>query len=111
MVDPASGSISVEAGPGLTIVRLTGEVDAELRAEASESMALALAGDGPLLVDATATTFVDSSGIAFVMQLHRAATEAGIDVALRDPRRVLRDVLEIVGYSAQLRDADAAPVG
>jgi len=106
----AAGSIRIEAGPETTVVRLVGEIDAALRSQASESMALALTADAPVLIEATEATFIDSSGIAFVMQLHHAATEAGIDVALRDPQRVLRDVLEMIGYSDQLRDADAAPV-
>ncbi|MDM7830241.1 STAS domain-containing protein [Cellulomonas edaphi] len=104
----AAGSIRVEAAPDVTVVRLAGEIDAALRAEASACMALALTSERPVVIDASEATFIDSSGIAFVMQLHHAASEAGIDVSLRDPRRVLREVLEIIGYSDQLRDADAS---
>ena len=107
----SAGSIRVKHGPQGTVVSLVGEIDAGLRGEASESMSVALAADGPVLVDASRATFVDSSGIAFVMQLHRAGSESGIDVTLRDPNRVLRFGLEIVGYSEQLRDADADLVG
>ena len=103
----AAGTIRVEARADVTVVLLEGEIDAALRAQASASMAQALAADRPVLVDASAATFIDSSGIAFVMQLHHAAGEMGTDVSLRDPRRVLRDVLEIIGYSDQMRDADA----
>jgi len=102
----AAGSIRIEAGADVTVVSLAGEIDAALRGQASESMALALAADRPVLIDASRATFIDSSGIAFVMQLHHAAGETGLDVSLRDPQRVLRDVLEIIGYSDQLRDAD-----
>ena len=102
----AAGSIRIEADADATVVYLQGEIDAALRGQASESMAQALAADRPVLIDASAATFIDSSGIAFVMQLHHAAGETGIDVSLRDPRRVLRDVLEVIGYSDQLRDAD-----
>lgn len=108
MIDlAAAGNIRIEADPDVTVVRLDGEIDAALRDQASETMALALAADRPVLVDASKATFIDSSGIAFVMQLHHAADEAGIDVALRDPRRVLRTVLEMIGYSDRMRDADA----
>jgi anti-sigma B factor antagonist len=102
----AAGSIRVEAGADVTVVYLQGEIDAALRGQASASMAQALAADRPVVVDASAATFIDSSGIAFVMQLHHAAGESGTDVSLRDPHRVLREVLEIIGYSDQLRDAD-----
>ncbi|MBT0995561.1 STAS domain-containing protein [Cellulomonas sp. DKR-3] len=111
MVD--SGEIRVEAGPGTTVVRLVGEIDVALREQASLSMATALTGVDPIVVDSTDARFVDSSGIAFVMQMKRAADEAGLDLSLRDPHRVLRDVLEIIGASGLLRDADEepAPVG
>jgi len=102
----AMGEIRVEAGPGTTLVRLVGEIDVALREQASLSMATALTADAPIVVDATEATFVDSSGIAFVMQMKRAADEARMDLSLRDPGRVLRDVLEMIGAGSLLRDAD-----
>jgi anti-sigma B factor antagonist len=108
-----SGEICVEAWPGATVVRLVGEIDVALREQASLSMATALTRTDPIVVDATDARFVDSSGIAFVMQMKRAADEAELDLSLRDPNRVLRDVLDIIGASGLLRDADEepAPVG
>lgn len=103
----AVGSIRTEAGPEVLELRLAGEIDAALRPQASESMAVALTAGTPVVIDASDVTFIDSAGIAFVMQLHHAGSEAGIDVALRDPRRVLRDVLDMIGYGDQIRDADA----
>ena len=58
-------------------------------------------------IDSTLATFIDSSGIAFVLQLHLAASEERIPVTLLDPHRVLREVLEMVGLSGEL---PAAPV-
>ncbi|WP_231496023.1 STAS domain-containing protein [Cellulomonas sp. HZM] len=109
MSEPVS-TIRIVAEGEVTVVRMSGEIDAALRAEASACMALALAGDQPVVVDASEATFIDSSGIAFVMQLHHAASESGIEVTLRDPQRVVRTVLEVVGYSDQLRDADVVVV-
>ncbi|UJP41673.1 STAS domain-containing protein [Cellulomonas palmilytica] len=110
----AAGEIRVEAEPGLTVVRMVGEIDVALREQASSSMVAALTGDGAIVVDASDVTFIDSSGLAFVMQLLRAAREAGIAVSLRDPSRAVRDVLEIVGAASLLPESDdevAAPVG
>ncbi|GIG20845.1 hypothetical protein Cch01nite_15690 [Cellulomonas chitinilytica] len=98
----AAGTITVETQEGRTVVVLAGEIDAALREEASASMGLALINGLPIVVDSSPATFIDSSGLAFVLQLHLAAQEAGIPVTLRDPGRVVRDVLEMVGLSSEL---------
>jgi anti-anti-sigma factor len=98
----AAGTIRVEAQDARTVILLIGEIDAALRDEASACMGLALVSGAPIVLDSTQATFIDSSGIAFVLQLHLAASEAGIPVTLLDPHRVLRDVLEMVGLSDHL---------
>ena len=98
----AAGTIRVEAQDARTVIVLVGEIDAALRDEASACMGLALVAGDPIVLDSTQATFIDSSGIAFVLQLHLAATEAGIPVTLLDPHRVLRDVLDMVGLSGEL---------
>jgi len=98
----AAGTIRVDAQENRTVIVLVGEIDAALRDEASACMGLALVTGDPVVVDSTHATFIDSSGIAFVLQLHLAASEAGIPVSLLDPQRVLRDVLDMVGLSGEL---------
>ena len=100
-----AGEIGVEAEPGCTVVRLVGEIDVALREQASRSMITALTSDGAIVIDDSAVTFIDSSGIAFVLQLLHAAREAGIDVTLRDPDRAVSSVLEIVGAASLLPQA------
>ncbi len=92
----APDRIGVEVVDGSTVVRLIGEIDADLRTQASDCMGLALMQGLPIVVDAGGATFVDSAGVAFVLQLYMAAREAGIPVTLRDPHRTLRDVLAVV---------------
>ncbi len=89
-------TIEVAVTDGTTVVSLIGEIDADLRTQASDSMGLALLHGLPIVVDADRATFVDSSGIAFVLQLYMAAREAAIPMTLRDPNGVLRDVLTAV---------------
>src|SRR3954447_10430948 len=98
----AAGSIRVKAEDDRTVIALVGEIDAALRSEASACMGMALVAGDPVVVDSTDATFIDSSGIAFVLQLHLAAAEAGIPITLLDPHRVLRDVLDMVGLSGEL---------
>ncbi|TQL02097.1 STAS domain-containing protein [Cellulomonas sp. SLBN-39] len=105
--DEVVHAIRVEQHDGRAVVRLVGEIDASLRDEASASMGMALMSGVPVVVDATDATFIDSSGVAFVLQLHLAATEAQVPLTLRDPRGVLRDVLEIIGLSGAIPDDDA----
>lgn len=106
----AAGTIRVDEQAGRTVVLLVGEVDAALRDEASASMAQALISGEPVVVDTTHATFIDSSGIAFVLQLHLAAREAGIPLSLRDPHRVLRDVLDVIGMGADLLPSEPTAV-
>ena len=109
MIDraPAAGTIRVDAQDTKTVISLVGEIDAALRDEAGACMGVALVSGLPVVIDSTLATFIDSSGIAFVLQLHLAASEERIPVTLLDPHRVLRDVLEMVGLSG---DLPAAPV-
>lgn len=96
------GGIDVTSLHGRHVVRMWGEVDAALRADASASMAQALGSPAPILVDARDVTFIDSSGLAFVLQLHLAATETGQRITLRDPRREVLDRLELVGMAGEI---------
>ncbi|WP_028051182.1 STAS domain-containing protein [Cellulomonas sp. URHD0024] len=98
----AAGRIRVEAEGCSSVIVLVGEIDVALRDEASASMAQALVTGSPMIIDTTLATFIDSSGLAFVLQLSRAASEAGIAVSLRDPHRVLTDVLEMIGLGGEL---------
>ncbi len=95
------GGIDVTTAGGRTLVRLWGEVDAALRADASTSMAQALTSTAPIVVDATGVTFIDSSGLAFVLQLHLAAAETGQRLTLRDPHRELVDRLDLLGIAGE----------
>ena len=112
MIDsaPAAGTIRVEAQDTKTVISLVGEIDAALRDEAGACMGLALVRALPVVIDSTLATFIDSSGIAFVLQLHLAASEEQIPVTLLDPHRVLRDMLEMVGLSSALPPATVTSV-
>ena len=92
--------IMVEESAGATEVVLRGEIDASLRAAASECMITVLAGRGPLVIDTSAVTFIDSSGLAFLLQLQSVASDAGRSVTLRDPSGVVVDLLAMVGLDS-----------
>lgn len=103
-----AGEIGVTSEDGRTVVRLRGEVDAALRAEASLSMAEALASTAPIVVDTAGVTFIDSSGLAFVLQLHLAASETGQALTLHDPEREVLSKLEMLGMAGEF-DLEPSP--
>ncbi len=94
-----SGVDAVDLETG-TLVRLWGEVDASLRDQASLAMARAMARGGAVVIDTAQVEFLDSSGLAFILQLFRCGAEQGTKVVLRDPPDLLLDMLELLGLRA-----------
>ena len=94
MSQPA-GRISVVVVDGVCEVELAGEIDAALRDQASESMVEVLASQGKVVVDAAHVTFMDSTGLAYLFQLKQVAAGDGRELLLRNPPRVLTDLIEL----------------
>jgi anti-anti-sigma factor len=107
---PEPHAITVEQIGGTSVVRLVGEIDASLRHAASEAMVAVLAAQGPLVIDTSAVTFIDSSGMAFLLQLHGVATDAGRSVDLRDPSGAVVDLLALVGLDTLFRPEEPQAV-
>jgi anti-anti-sigma factor len=114
MVDSAGAAephgITVEETGGVMLVRLVGEVDASRRAAASECMVTVVQGTLPLVIDTSAVTFIDSSGLAFLLQLKAVATDAGRPVLLRDPSGAVVDLLALVGLDTMFSTGEAQGV-
>ncbi len=107
-LDPTTvaGGIEVhpEYAPGDTggrraVVRLWGEIDHSLRPDASEAMMALLGHDGPVVADLADLTFIDSAGLAFLLQLQRWCADGGHRLVLADPPVLLLDLLDAVGAS------------
>ena len=97
-----TGSIVVTARGDGSLVTLHGEIDATLRTEASMSMVEVVRHGGPVVVDASGVTFIDSSGLAFVLQLHRLSEEAGQRCALLDPPALVLELLDLIGMGGRI---------
>ncbi len=95
-------AIELEDG---TEVRMWGAVDGSMRGQASAVLMHALARSGPVVLSTSDLEFIDSSGLAFLLQLVRSAREDGRHVDVREPPTMLVDMLEILGLS------DQVPVG
>ena len=81
-----------------TVLTLWGDIDALLRENASAAMAtLAARPDpDPVIVDARDVTFIDSSGVAFILQVFVLGEETGSPVLLREPSAVVRSTASTV---------------
>lgn len=99
--------ITVEEDGGGVLVHLRGDVDVDLRAAASRAMVAVLACDGSVTVDASQVRFIDSSGLAFLLQLHGIAADAGRPLTLRDPSGAVRGLLARVGLEGMFTTEDA----
>ncbi len=100
--DHPTGWISVTDDGEASVVTLLGEIDATLRDAASASMVQVVRHGGPVVVDAAGVTFVDSSGMAFLLQLHRLGEESGQRCALRDPPALVLELLEVLGMDGRI---------
>ncbi|QZN84195.1 STAS domain-containing protein [Cellulomonas sp. C5510] len=92
-----TGAISAHADGRTTVIRLSGEVDASLRADASRALATALTAGGPVVLDLREVTFIDSTGLAFVIQCHRACGQSDQECVLRDVPEDVAAMLALLG--------------
>jgi anti-anti-sigma factor len=98
---PADG-ITVERHGDGSLVTLWGEIDGSMRPEASASMVEAVANGGPIVVDTSGVTFIDSSGLGFVLQLYRLGQETGYPCTLRNPSPVVEQMLQMLGLAGHI---------
>lgn len=112
MVDQvgALGAITVTETTGATITHLSGEIDEAVRGQASDALSVMLRRGLPMVLDTTGVTFIDSMGIAFLIQCSRFGTDQGVTVTLPDPPENVALLLEIAG-AAPLFDLPPAPAG
>lgn len=101
--DGEVGGIDVLDDGDRTLVRMWGEVDAALRDQASLAMVQCLQRARPVTVDAGPMTFIDSSGLAFVLQLHKVGQDDGMPLVLRDAPGLLLDLLDMIGMAGAIQ--------
>ena len=77
------------------IIALNGEIDLESSPKARELLLGSVAGEKSLLVDLSAVTYIDSSGVASLVEALKAARENGTRFALAAASEPARRVLEL----------------
>lgn len=89
--------ISCSENEERVLVTLWGEIDISLREDASAAMVYVVRSAKPIIVDAKDISFIDSSGLAFLLHLNTVAKENRLQVELRNPTENVLDLLEVVG--------------
>ena len=87
----------VDAGADFVVVAAHGEVDLDTAAGLDQAVRTALRTSPHLVVDLTHVTFIDSSAIAMMLNVHRHADALGLTVTWSNPRPQARRVLGITG--------------
>ena len=86
---------AVREQQGVSIVSLSGEVDLETSPEARRVLLDCVGQGKPLLVDLSAVTYIDSSGVASLVETYQAARADGGSFALVMISDAVRRVLQL----------------
>lgn len=103
MRDVRAGGIDVIETTDRSTVRLWGEIDGALRDEASAALASSLERDLPVSIDTRDVTFIDSTGVAFLVQFCAIGVHEDLQVALSAPSPVVADVVDMLDIRDALR--------
>ena len=93
------GSITVEERTDVTVCRIHGAIDETLRDQASAAMSRLVARRLPIVLDTSGVTFMDSSGLAFLIVCSQAAPHEGERVRLPTPPSSVLQLLDVAGAS------------
>lgn len=81
---------------------VTGEIDMATKPRLAAVVEAIPGTDAPLVVDLSAVTFMDSTGLAVLLRIDRAAREAGRRLAIACPEGPARLVLAVSGVEDEL---------
>ena len=97
---------------GYAVVALRGELDLMDAADVADALEAFAAREPRIIVDLSGLEFIDASGVVALSRVRRHARDAGGDVLLAAPRRMVRRVLSIIwegdGFAVHASVAEAA---
>lgn len=100
------------SSPDEAIVRLCGELDLAGKDEASAALAEAESlSPGRVILDLEELTFIDSSGVSFLVQAHRSVDQRGGELVITGATGFVLRVLGVMGLDRRLPLVQAHPEG
>jgi anti-sigma B factor antagonist len=92
----------------MTVVYLSGEIDAALERYMDSARRTAVDRDLPVRVDLSAVTFIDSAGLGFLARVAAAGHAGGWVPAVIGASRLVRETIEMSGLLPVLNLTDPA---
>jgi len=80
-------------------VALRGEIDAHTAPDVAERFSTLPSGRDDIVIDMAEVSFMDSSGLRVLLDLHQRAGEAGRRLVLLTPSQSVTKLLEVSGLS------------
>ncbi|WP_051222379.1 STAS domain-containing protein [Conexibacter woesei] len=106
-MDAGSFEITVEREDDVARLRLTGELDLARVAQLREAVQEAWAGGGRLEIDLRDLSFIDSSGLRALIDVHNNAESSGSSYVLIPGRPEVHRTFELTGLTTVFRFAEA----
>lgn len=94
---PSLRLTETEVGPDRREIRIDGELDLAVAAELREMIERVMTPQ--TLIDLRDCDFIDSSGIAVLVQAHHDAVRAGATLIVHSPRGQVKRMLDLTGLS------------
>ncbi|HVV35206.1 MAG TPA: STAS domain-containing protein [Acidimicrobiales bacterium] len=95
--------IGMTSAYGRTTLAVSGDIDAATAAPLRSALStVAEIGDGEIYVDMAEVTFIESAGLACLLEAHAAATAAGKKLVVVQPSRVVSRLLKEAGELERL---------
>ena len=102
---PQSFDIDVASEAGELVVRLSGELDLSSRTVLADEVVGQMTTSGPtrLAIDLGQVTFCDSSGLGALLDIRRAAGDAGVEMVLQNVPPAVARVLDLTDVDGWLQ--------
>ena len=92
-------TVTTERTDDETVVRLVGEIDLSLRERGAVALDAIRAAGRPVVLDLSGVTFIDSSGVSFLLQCRKACARDDLPFRVQDVPVGARRVLEVLGLT------------
>lgn len=103
MTAPPDFAIEITSTATETLVSAVGEIDSAVSARLSDQLAAAVATGRHVVVDLSAVTFCDSSGLTALIRGHTAAEAAGTKFLVVTEQRAITRPIALLGLADVLR--------